>query len=137
MNPPEKILYFGPYTKGGHFLRRKGGHKHYGEPKLPWEEWVSYSLAAGAPGRKQNYGCLEQPQGHAKMTQKDGWTALAFWDRSFDLRGNCVSGFYVNAILTFEEMMPVIREEFAELFKQIEYEIVFDGMCAFEGEVKR
>jgi hypothetical protein len=65
--------------------------------------------------------CPEGPQyqGVAKLTQKDGWTAIGFWDRTGDDRGNSNSNFIVEGTYTFDEMVKLAQEAYPLIWKRI------------------
>lgn len=66
----------------------------------------------------------EAPQGHAALHHKDGWTALAFWDRSGDSRDNSNSAFLFDHVLTFDAALAAAREAFPALFERFPFDVV-------------
>lgn len=60
-----------------------------------------------------------QVQGLALIHYKDGWTAMGFWDRTGDDRGNSNSNFLVKGSYTFEEMCELVKEAYPKLWKRI------------------
>ena len=65
--------------------------------------------------------CPEGPQaqGAVILHQKEGWTAIGFWDRTGDDRGNSNSNFIVQGTYTFEEMCQLAQEAYPALWKRI------------------
>lgn len=60
-----------------------------------------------------------QLQGAALLTQVDGWTVIAFWDRSGDGRLNSNSAFLAEGDHSFEQMCTLARERFPATWKRI------------------
>lgn len=120
------------YTDVGHFLFREGEHRprrvrRIGDDHLeqPWRNGSYDGLdgtLAPRPSRR-----AEAPQGHAALHHKDGWTALAFWDRTGDRRGNSNSVFLFDAHLTFEQAVQLAEERWPELFARFDFEVVAYG----------
>jgi hypothetical protein len=66
----------------------------------------------------------EQVQGHAALHQKDGWTAICFWDRSEDKRGGCNSNFFAHGIFTFDEMVQISKEIFPTVWARFNFPVI-------------
>jgi len=106
-----KAYYFGYDGRGHHLLNDDFEAVQYkwGDPGLtPWGTHPDGTLAPKGA----------QIEGEALLHQKDGWTALAFWDRSGDSRGNSNSAFFIEGTYTFDEMLALCKERFALLFQQ-------------------
>lgn len=56
--------------------------------------------------------------GIAKIHHKNGWTAIALWDRSVDTRGGCNSTYFAKGDFSFEEMVKMAKERFSERWKK-------------------
>jgi hypothetical protein len=125
----EQAVYFGcargvwGHREAGHYAYSPSGRSggRYGDPIGPWKH-VDGTLAPMDGYRR------EAPQGHAVLHHKDGWTALSFWDRSGDSRGNSNSNFFFDATLTFEEALAAARERFPDLFARFPFEVVEWGV---------
>lgn len=65
-----------------------------------------------------------QWEGQALIHHKDGWTVLAFWDRSIDSRPNSNSNFLAKGIFDFEQMLALAREHFPEVISRFHFQIV-------------
>lgn len=117
----DKTLYFGCWNGPGHFFRSANGKNlgHYEEvvAELPFDG-VDNKLTpqANELGR--------EVEGAAKLTVKDGWTALAFADRSVDTRGACNAAFIFHAELNFEQALEAARALFPPFFERIDYDVV-------------
>lgn len=82
--------------------------------EIPW----GYSLDGGLlKGRSH-------AEGEAVVEQRDGWTALSFWDRSVDSRPGSCSTFVFDAPLAPEEALAAAREAFPPVFERLEFEVV-------------
>ncbi len=67
-----------------------------------------------APDRK------DQPQSVARLTHVSGITIVSMWDRTGDERGNSNSSFLADAILSFDEVITLARQQFPEIVGRIE-----------------
>jgi len=65
-----------------------------------------------------------QIEGKALIHYKDGWTALSFWDRSVDMRGNSNSNFLADGKFTFEQMVEFAYQNFPEVTRRYKFSIV-------------
>lgn len=117
MSVPD-ILYYGCYGESGHhfwtedlFLNPRWAMV---TKEIPWGTEVDGGLCPR--GR--------QVQGLALLHQKDGWTALAFWDRSVDSRPGSHSAFLVRQTLDFEAMVAVCKETFPRVWDRYTFEVV-------------
>lgn len=64
-----------------------------------------------------------QVQGRALLHHHEGWTALAFWDRTGDKRGNSNSVFILRGTHDFEAALTLARQHFPELFERFTFQI--------------
>lgn len=78
-------------------------------PKTPWDLFPDTTLCRP-----------EQAQGIAWLWQKEGWTALAFWDRSRDTRYKSNTVLVWEGTHTFEEMLEEARRSFPRILEKIE-----------------
>lgn len=83
---------------------------------LPWEH-VDGVLA---PRLYEGRYAPECPQGEAALHHKDGWTALAFWDRTGDSRGNSSSTFFFEGTLDYQEALARARVLFPAVLDRFE-----------------
>lgn len=118
--PRMNIYYFGCVDRAGHYLFTPRGEVDYARIRsTPWPGGVDGVLCPAAHPWRDN-----QPEGVAKLHHKDGWTALAFWDRSVDRRPNSNSVFLVDATLTFEQMVVEATANFPKVFARFGFPIV-------------
>lgn len=123
------IYYFGCIERAGHYLfepPEKSAHRY---ATTPWGPHPDGSLAPHENPRcdfvKKFFGCrCSQTQGIAALHHKEGWTALAFWDRSVDSRMGCNSNFLVEGTFTFDEMIELARQHFPTIMIRFKFPIV-------------
>lgn len=111
-------LYFGCLDTG-HYLWSiaDGRYTHEWKCVTPWPK-IDGELQPGcgsAPIWK-----LTQEQSAGQLHHRDGWTAIAFWDRTGDERGNSNSTFLFDATLTFTEALEQARIHFPEIVARME-----------------
>ncbi len=95
-------------TNAGHYWRSsKGGDVE--REATPFGRYPDTTLCPEGP----------QYQGQAVLHQKKGWTAIGFWDRTGDTRGNSNSNFMVEGTFTFDEMCALAKEAFPGIWKRI------------------
>lgn len=123
------MLYFGPLNEPGHVMYHDNGHKAYSSDKTgcPWKDWeIDGSLQPGCPDpedRLQRRTRAER-EGEARLHHKDGWTALSFWDRTIDKRSACNSTYLAKGLFTFDQMVELAKERFAERWNKMQFEVV-------------
>jgi hypothetical protein len=112
----KEAYYFGCQEGGGgHRLYTSGGGTCNREP-------------AGFPCRTTTLdaGLLppgSQKEGQATLVHLNGWTILAFWDRSIDSRSGSNSAFVFQGLMTFTEVCEQARLRFPEIWKRFNYTI--------------
>lgn len=120
MNPQPIDLYFGCWGEAGHYLWTPD---HRSEHRV-----TNFDLNRLFRGEIDSGFCPkldDQPQGvaalhHARDGNARDYTALAFWDRTGDSRGNSNSCFIFDGTLTAEEVLARARKVFPELMARIE-----------------
>ena len=105
MNGVPELLYFGCLHKAGHHLHSKVRYIQYHE--TPW----GYNLDSALLPQSG-----PQPEGLIHFHKRDGWTAVAFWDRSVDVRPGSWSGFIVDRDWTEMELLTAARQAWPEVF---------------------
>ena len=138
-----EVYYFGCIQTAGHFLfDRHQQHVDKRNTGIPWR-WLDGSLAphykdCGFNDVIDDVGHIKaycvnrsgQPRpmcsgidGIAKLHHKDGWTAVAFWDRSVDHRPGSNSAFIFHEDLTFTEALAIAKAQFSSIFARFTFEI--------------
>ena len=95
----------------GHFLHKPGGFRVAAEEVgIPWaSDELGGRLCPRTPTQYQ-------PEGIVQLHWRDGWTALAFWDRTVDQRHGSSSVFVLLGTLAFDEAVRVAGGMFPEVF---------------------
>jgi|SRR5271157_5915254 len=112
----KKVVYFfgclkgidESHTEAGHYWRSSNGTETR-DLKQPFGRYPDGSLAPEGP----------QVQGAAVLHQKDGWTAIGFWDRTGDDRGNSNSNFIVQGTFSYDEMVAMAQEAYPLIWKRV------------------
>lgn len=137
----KEVAYFGclrgayGHREAGHHLYRMVDGRLQSLPwtaidLTPWGKAIDSSLApCSSPSRHSR----EMKQGWALLHQADGWTALSFWDRSGDSRGNSNSTFLVEETTSFDDLLARARETWPQLFDRFDFDVVqVDAPCRLE-----
>ncbi len=114
MSPRPTVYHFGCLGVVGHYMTAPGGRSED-------------SLTRSNPWGLQIDGYLcpqdSQVEGRACLHHKDGWTAIAFWDRSVDSRPMSNSAFLAPGTFTFDEMLALAREQRPEIVNRFRFAI--------------
>jgi hypothetical protein len=105
-----EVLYFGCYRVPGHCLYSKVTPNMRYEA-TPWGNSLDSGLLTD-----DYYGADTEPTGKVVVRHKDGWTAIAFWDRSGDSRPGSNTAFLAKADMTGEELLALARVQWPEVF---------------------
>lgn len=123
---PVKLIYFGCYRETGHFFWRPGmQYAPYDGNVTPWGWAIDGGLCPGAstnPDRTWERGRPEV-EGEVVLHHKNGWTALAFWDRSVDQRPGSNSVFCAEGNFTFEEMCALAQQHFPTVWSRFKFTV--------------
>ena len=116
-----EAVYFGCLGHPGHFFYLPWGQGTHHDRiiGLPWAE--GEIDGALCPGWKGPYVSGRQIEGEAKLHHRDGWTALAFWDRSVDSRPGCNSVFFFHAVFSFEQALAEAKKIFPQIFARFTF----------------
>lgn len=124
MREPERkfyddAFYFGCIGRPGHFLHSTRGYQVWRDT-IPADFPISEERidSAYTPRIKG------QTQGVASLWHGNGWTILAFWDRSVDGRGGCNSNFILRGTLTFDEAVTRAKERFPFVWNRFTFPVV-------------
>jgi hypothetical protein len=128
MSAKNEVLFFGCWGEIGHYLHNEDGRTvwHPETIGLPWTK-IDGNLP---PGHRdpRSYGDVstdEQVEGWAALHHKDGWTALAWWDRSVDKRHGSNAAIFVKSGYRLElaEMLAIGARVFPRVFARFTYTI--------------
>lgn len=120
-----RLYYFGCWDGPGHYHFLPGGRIAPREamigPKAgdftPWGWRIDTQLCP----RWQATG--ERVEGNAALHHRDGWTAVAFWDRSVDGRHNSCSVFAFEELLSFDEAVLKAKHFFPEVWARYRFTV--------------
>jgi hypothetical protein len=129
-----KMFYFGPWDSPGHYIVNESGRSMYGDKlgTLPWREHeldgalqphFANCAKRNHSDRRSYCNCPCGQEGPALVHHKDGWTALAFWDRSVDTRGACNSVYMAEGTFTFDEMVALAKARFAVRWSKMAFQV--------------
>ena len=113
--------------QGGHFLYRPNEATGWvtnaiaEEPVVPWTPRELNRLAED-PALVDRDGYTrneDQHEGIVRVQRRNGWTAIAFWDRTGDERLNCVSVFLGPRDLSAAEVTHLAAEAFPQIWSRI------------------
>lgn len=119
--------------RSGHYLWRPSGVRYESirhQGVLPWTD-IDAALCPGKrPLRSRLYAVVdnyvengEQVEGWAALHHRDGWTALAWWDRSVDPRYGSNAALFAPGNLTADQVLAVGREHFAGFLDRMTYQV--------------
>lgn len=125
------MFYFGPWERAGHFLVFEGGKSVRDNQRgtFPWNEWspsngIDCQLQPGCEWSNGSWKHGKEIEGQALLHHRAGWTALCFWDRCIDSRGGCNSNYFAEGTFTFEEMVAMSKQRFAERWNKMPFAVV-------------
>lgn len=110
----DRVFYFG-YLGDGHYLYESGKLLTLDDLATPFG-YLDGELAPDTTKLGKGWQC----QGLCSYLKKDGWTAVAFWDRTGDGRFNSNSVFIANYNLSFEGVLRVAERHFPQVFQRLE-----------------
>jgi hypothetical protein len=67
-------------------------------------------------------------QGWAAVHHLNGWTALAWWDRTGDQRHGSNAALFAKGTHTLEQMLVIGRRNFPRLFRRFTYTITTERL---------
>ncbi len=111
-------FYFGCWHGAGHYLHSPGGRKCW-EAAVPADfpcRITALDTGFLPPGQGQK-------EGRASLWHGNGWTILAFWDRSVDTRSGCNSAFIFRGTHDFNAMLALAEMDYPEVCKRFKFAI--------------
>lgn len=117
--------YFGCWGQPGHYIHGPGGRSvnRQARESLPWNESdCDGNLQPGSEVNDRERSWRRdgpQVQGPCRIHHREGWTAMAFWDRTGDRRSNSCSVVVVRGHLLFGDMLAAFREHFPEIHTRV------------------
>lgn len=113
-----KVWYFGYKAGYGHGMIPG----RYADDSLDFmaKNPLAFCLDGGLCPKTNGY----EDEGVANIARKDGWTAIAFWDRSGDKRHASNSAFLFNdERIGFDAAIAIAKQEFPQIFTRFGFEI--------------
>lgn len=119
-----RVFYFGCLDLAGHYLYESTNSKSESrieriryQNSNPWGDKIDGGLcpldASGDPTKS------EQKEGSALLHYKDGYTALAFWDRSGDIKPGSNSVIIAQGTHDMKTMVDIGTKHFPYVFTRI------------------
>lgn len=115
-----KVYYFGCWLTSGHYYWKPcpDGYpvkEWHAEKHSPWGLSIDTEVAPKG---------INQRQGICAVEHLNGWTALAYWDRSTDSRPNCNAALVAEGAFNFEQMMELFRHHFPKVLRRLPFPLV-------------
>ncbi len=126
------VYYFGCWGGPGHFLFAPDGRSFGRNDPLPVGLRQLDGKLCGDPALADLSGLrrghppywpgddAHQPQGVARLHHVEGWSVLAWWDRTGDHRGGSNSAFVARGTLTAEALAQLGAEAFPAVWARVE-----------------
>ena len=123
-SPP--VYYYGCIGKPGHYLHIPAASPWDGKVHSNPDGWPKAWASHYAGGQIDGTLCPRgrQVEGAASLHHVEGWTALAFWDRSVDRRPASNSVFVVREWLDFPAMLERARAAWPDVFARFSFPVV-------------
>lgn len=124
-----ECYYFGCQRESGHYWWDTEGSRSSRKAEERVGGKIANKIDGGfCPGvssdpNKRYARTRPEVEGEAKLHYVDGWTILAFWDRSVDKRGACNSNFVIRGCCTFDEALQLAREQYPQVMNRLTFEI--------------
>jgi hypothetical protein len=117
------VYYFGCLGNVGHYLHAPGGIRaQYSRVPVGFPgAWAGGGLDGTLLDNKRS-----EVQGLGRLHHLQGWTALAFWDRSVDNRPGSNSAFVAKGTHSFQGMLALSRKARPQVFARFTFEVVED-----------
>lgn len=124
-----ECYYFGCQGDAGHYWWDAEGPRMSRKAEARVGEKIASKIDGGfCPGVSDNPNrpyarTRPEVEGEAALHYLDGWTVLAFWDRSVDKRGGCNSNFVVRGHATFDEVLALAKEQYPQVMNRLTFQI--------------
>lgn len=107
-----EVFFFGCKGAAGHYLHSRSGTVEY--EKSPWGRHLDTGILVSGADKYARPDTT--PTQNYTVARKDGWTAIAFWDRSGDSRPNSNSAFLIAADVSDKELLAMARAQWPYIF---------------------
>ncbi len=109
------MYYFGPWDRAGRYLHDEKLSRIWPGRIGPWPPAF---LDGGLLLKDKS-----EPEGLALLWHVEGWTALAFWDRTLDTRMASCSVYLADQTLTFDEIVALAKVKFKDRWDKMKFEV--------------
>jgi hypothetical protein len=116
-----EAFYFGCWKETGHYWRNQNPHTSCRQiEKLVPGMIFRYIDGGFCPGAIRGKTDRTRPEveGQAALHHIEGWTVLAFWDRSVDSRHSSNSAFVVVGRHDYTTMLEVAKRQFPDVLRR-------------------
>lgn len=120
MSSESDVYFFGCWREKGHYLYRPDGTAMQRDFPVAGVRSLDTVFC---PGRREGYyGTPEgaQEQSLSRVVHVDGWTVLAFWDRSLDRRYGSNGAFLARGTFDFQQMRLIAKRFFPTVLERVE-----------------
>lgn len=139
IRPDVEVYYFGCLGEVGHFFHIKRGMRAGHDGDLEFElgqhlrglDGAHCWNGRGRDGRRSYSSERDETEGlaivrhHAGTPRSmDGWTTLAFWDRSIDRRGASNSLFITRGHLSFAQIVRASKHQWPQVWARFTFGVV-------------
>lgn len=119
-----EVYYFGCIEQPGHYFFDEHGSRRYSDVSeiVGGNIWphIDGGFCPGmVPGAHGSRRTRPEIEGEAALHYVDGWTILAFWDRSVDTRGACNSNFVARGKFDFHQMVSIAEHKFPKVIERV------------------
>ena len=111
------VIYYGCWDECGHFPWETGKERLSFRDFFNLQPWGSR-----VDGGLCHLG--KERQGVYRVHKQDGWTAVAFWDRSVDHRPGSNSVFLIQQDVSGAELLRMAHEQFPSVFARFTFDLV-------------
>jgi len=115
-----ECLYFGCWGSTGHHMWTQERESLGGWDDIASEfPFVWHKLDGGFIDESCKW-----KEGHATLTNVDGWTVLSFPDNSVDTRSSSNSGYAIKGEFDFNEAVCIAKSYFPDVWERYNFEVV-------------
>lgn len=126
-----RLYYFGTWDRAGHYWFKEGGGDSYGVSAHEVRTVTPFGYEVDGKWQPDN----AQEEKVAVRRYHEGWTLLAWWDRSVDKRGGCCGALAWEGEATFETMVELLKR-FPKIYERVTPLVQWHGKTVKEAKQK-